>query len=109
MCGGRRPPGSLGGQAEQYLDYKQVLDRKDIDAIIVATPDHWHGAVATDALNAGKDVYVEKPMVHFPKDGLAIVKAARANKRVVQVGMQGRGLPHFVEAKPKYIDTGIVG
>jgi predicted dehydrogenase len=98
-----------GGNVEQYVDYKQVLDRKDIDAVIVATPDHWHSAIATDALNAGKDVYVEKPMVHTPKDGLSIVKAARANNRIVQVGMQGRLMPHFVEAKQKYIDTGIIG
>jgi len=98
-----------GEAAEQYADYKQVLTRKDVDAVIVATPDHWHATVAVDALNAGKDVYVEKPMVHYPKDGQAIVKAARANKRIVQVGMQGRGMPHFVQAKQKYIDTGIIG
>ncbi len=98
-----------GGQAEQYLDYRDMLARRDIDAVIVATPDHWHGAMATDALRAGKDVYIEKPMVHYPKDGLEIVKAARANRRVVQVGMQGRLMPHFVEAKQKYIDTGILG
>ena len=98
-----------GGKAEQYVEYKQVLERKDVDAVIVATPDHWHGTIATDALNAGKDVYVEKPMVHYPKDGQSIVKAARANNRVVQVGMQGRLMPHFVEAKQKYIDTGIIG
>ena len=98
-----------GGAVEQYLDYKQVLARKDVDAVIVATPDHWHAAIAVDAMNAGKDVYVEKPMVHNPKDGQAIVKAARANKRIVQVGMQGRGLPNLVEAKAKYIDTGVIG
>ncbi len=98
-----------GGKAEQYVEYKQVLERKDVDAVIVATPDHWHGTIAADALNAGKDVYVEKPMVHYPKDGLSIVKAARANNRIVQVGMQGRLMPHFVEAKQKYIDTGIIG
>lgn len=98
-----------GGPAEQYLDYRDVLSRKDIDAVIVATPDHWHAPITVDALNAGKDVYVEKPMVHTPEDGLAIVRAARANRRVVQVGMQGRGMPHFVEAKRKYVDTGIMG
>ncbi len=98
-----------GGDVEQYLEYKQILERKDVDAVIVATPDHWHATVAVDAMNAGKDVYIEKPMVHFPKDGLAIVKAARANGRIVQVGMQGRGLPNFVEAKQKYIDTKIIG
>jgi predicted dehydrogenase len=98
-----------GGGAEQYLDYRQILERKDVDAVIVATPDHWHAAMTVEALNAGKDVYVEKPMVHYPKDGQAIVRAARANKRIVQVGMQGRLLPQFVEAKQKYIDTGAIG
>ena len=94
---------------EQYVDYEPTLRRNDVDAVIIATPDHWHGVMATEALNAGKDVYVEKPMVHYPKDGQAIVKAARANKRIVQVGMQGRLMPHFVEAKQKYIDSGIMG
>lgn len=98
-----------GGSVEQYLDYHDVLARKDVDAVIVATPDHWHAPVAVDAMNAGKDVYIEKPMVHDPADGVAIVKAARANRTVVQVGMQGRGLPWFVEAKKKYIDSGIMG
>jgi len=98
-----------GGEAEQYLDYRQVLERKDVDAVIIATPDHWHATMTVDALNAGKDVYVEKPMVHFPKDGQAIVRAARANRRIVQVGMQGRGMSNFVEAKKRYIDTGIMG
>lgn len=98
-----------GGGAEQYLDYRQLLERKDVDAVIIATPDHWHAAMTVDALNAGKDVYVEKPMVHYPRDGQAIVRAARANRRIVQVGTQGRGLPQFVEAKQRYIDTGIIG
>ncbi len=98
-----------GGQAEMYLDHKQVVERKDVDAVIVATPDHWHASIAVDALNAGKDVYVEKPMVHFPKDGQAIVKAVRANKRVLQVGTQGRGLQQFIDAKTKYIDSGVMG
>ncbi len=98
-----------GTPVEQFVDYRQVVSRKDVDAVIVATPDHWHAPIAVDAMNAGKDVYIEKPMVHNPQDGLAIVKAARRNKRVVQVGMQGRGLPQFVEAKQKYIDTGVMG
>jgi predicted dehydrogenase len=98
-----------GGDVEQYLDYKQLIERKDIDAVIVATPDHWHSAIAVDAMNAGKDVYIEKPMVHYPKDGQAIVRAARANQRIVQTGMQGRMLPQFAEAKEKYIDSGVIG
>ena len=98
-----------GAPVEQYVDYKQVIARKDVDAVIIATPDHWHAPIAVDAMNAGKDVYIEKPMVHNPQDGQAIVKAARANHRIVQVGMQGRGLPQFVEAKEKYIDSRIIG
>jgi predicted dehydrogenase len=98
-----------GGSVEQYVDYTQVLARTDLDAVIVATPDHWHGKISVDAMNAGKDVYVEKPMVHIPKDGQAMVAAVRANKRVLQVGMQGRLMPHFVEAKQRYIDSGVMG
>ena len=98
-----------GGKVEQYIDYQQVLARQDVDAVIVATPDHWHGKIAVDALNAGKDVYVEKPMVHYPADGQAIVKAARANHRILQAGTQGRLLPHFVEAKQRFVDSGAMG
>ncbi|MCL4402740.1 MAG: Gfo/Idh/MocA family oxidoreductase, partial [Acidobacteria bacterium] len=81
-----------GGEVRKYGDHRRVLDHKDIDAVIVATPDHWHSLITVDACKAGKDVYVEKPMVHYPKDGQAIVKAVRENKRILQVGMQGRGL-----------------
>jgi predicted dehydrogenase len=98
-----------GPQAEQYADHRQVIARKDIDAVIVATPDHWHAPIAVEALRAGKDVYVEKPMCHNPKDGQAMVKAVRETGRVLQAGTQGRGLPQFVAAKEKYIDTGIIG
>jgi predicted dehydrogenase len=98
-----------GPQAEQYADHRQVIARKDIDAVIVATPDHWHAPIAVEALRAGKDVYVEKPMCHNPKDGQAMVKAVRETGRVLQVGMQGRGLPQFVAAKEKYIDSGAIG
>jgi len=97
-----------GGQVEQYIDYKQLVERKDVDAVIVATPDHWHSRVAVDALMAGKDVYVEKPMVHYPADGQAIVKAVRASKRVLQVGTQGRLLPQNVEAK-RLVQEGAMG
>ncbi|HPT28350.1 MAG TPA: Gfo/Idh/MocA family oxidoreductase [Bryobacteraceae bacterium] len=98
-----------GPTAEKYHDYHPMIERKDIDAVIVATPDHWHAPAAVDALNAGKDVYVEKPMVHTPADGQAIVKAVRANKRVLQVGMQGRGMKQFVECKQRFVDTGVMG
>lgn len=100
---------AAGSNPKQYTDYKQVLAHNDIDAVIVATPDHWHGAITVDACKAGKDVYVEKPMVHTPKDGLAIVKAARDHKRIIQVGTQGRGQAQNIDATEKYVRTGVMG
>ncbi len=69
-------------------EYRQVLDRKDIDAVFVATMDHWHRKVVEDAVAAGKDVYCEKPMSHSPEDGFAMIKAIQANKRMCTVGSQ---------------------
>jgi predicted dehydrogenase len=68
--------------------YQELLDRKDIDCIIAAVPDHWHRRVVVDACKAGKDVYCEKPMSHTVADGFAMVEAAKANNRVVQIGSQ---------------------
>jgi predicted dehydrogenase len=68
--------------------YQELLDRKDIDCIVAAVPDHWHRRVVVDACNAGKDIYCEKPMSHTIADGFAMVEAAHANKRVVQIGSQ---------------------
>jgi len=69
-------------------EYKQLLDRKDIDCIVAAVPDHWHRRVVVDACNAGKDIYCEKPMSHNVADGLAMVEAAQKNNRIVQIGSQ---------------------
>ena len=80
-----------------------------MDATLIAVPDHWHAAIAMDALHAGKDVYVEKPLTLKPEEGPAIVKAARVNNRVCQVGMQQRSGKHYVEAKREYMDTGKLG
>ena len=68
--------------------YKELLDNKEIDAIVVAVPDHWHKQVVVDALAAGKDVYCEKPFSHTPSDGVALVEAAKKTDRIVQVGAQ---------------------
>src|SRR6516165_10333320 len=67
-------------------NYKEILDRKDVDAVIVATTDHWHRRVVEDACAAGKDVYCEKPMSHTVEDGFAMVTAAQKNNRIMQVG-----------------------
>lgn len=93
----------------EYGDHRRVLDHQDIDAVIIATPDHWHAPIAIDAARAGKDIYVEKPMVHNPQDGQAVVRAVREQGRILEVGTQGRALPQFVEAKQRFIDTGVVG
>jgi predicted dehydrogenase len=99
----------IGDRPQKYGDYRQVLGRNDIDAVIVATPDHWHSRITIDACKAGKDVYCEKPMVHTPKDGLAVVRAVREHRRIVQVGTQGRGMKQNIDAKEKYVDSGSLG
>ncbi len=74
--------------------YKALLERKDIDAVLIATPDHWHVPITIDACAAGKDVYVEKPLTHNLAEGRAVIEAQNKHARVVQVGMQQRSMPH---------------
>jgi predicted dehydrogenase len=95
--------------AKGYSDYRKLLAEAQVDAVLIATPDHWHAAVAIDALNAGKDVYVEKPLTLTIEEGPRIVKAARVNNRVCQVGLQQRSGAHYIQAKKEYIDTGALG
>ncbi|MBZ5584422.1 MAG: Gfo/Idh/MocA family oxidoreductase, partial [Acidobacteriia bacterium] len=98
-----------GGDVAQDADYRRLLDRKDVDAVIVATWDNLHSQIAADACKAGKDVYVEKPMTSLPKQGQPLVRAVRDNKRVLQVGTQQRSMANFIEAKQKFIDSGLIG
>jgi predicted dehydrogenase len=95
--------------ARSFTDHRKLLALKDVDAVLIATPDHWHTQVTIDALNAGKDVYVEKPLTRTIEEGPEIVKAARVNSRICQVGMQQRSGKHYLEAKQQYLDTGKLG
>lgn len=85
-------------QAFATKDYRAILDRKDIDAVIVGTPDHWHVPITVAACEAGKDVYVEKPLTHALSEGPAVIEAQDKHKRVVQVGTQQRSMPHIIKA-----------
>jgi predicted dehydrogenase len=87
-----------GHTPETSRDYRFMLDRKDVDAVIIATPDHWHALPAICAVMAGKDVYVEKPIAHNVAEGKAMVAAARKYKRIMAVGTQQRSSEHFRKA-----------
>jgi len=85
------------GLATTHLDYREVLD-KNVDAVIIASPDHWHVQMAVDALNAGKDVYLEKPVTHTIEEGATLTPAVRSGKQILQCGMQQRSWTHFRDA-----------
>jgi predicted dehydrogenase len=100
---------NVAPNAKSFGDHRQLLEMKEVDVALIGVPDHWHAGCALDALNAGKDVYVEKPLTLKIEEGPQIVKAARVNNRVCQVGMQQRSGKHYIEAKQQYIDTGKLG
>src|ERR1700753_4030810 len=89
-------------------DSHQVLARKDIDAVIVGTPDHWHKQVAVDAMKAGKDVYCEKPMIHLYADGPQMIETAHATNRIIQVGSQRVSSVIYAKAK-ELLAAGAIG
>jgi predicted dehydrogenase len=86
-----------GGTASAHVDYHEVL-AKDIDAVIIASPDHWHVRMAVDAIAAGKDVYLEKPVTHTVEEGATLTHAVRSSKQILQCGMQQRSWTHFRNA-----------
>lgn len=99
---------ATNGKAKTYTDFRHILDRQDIDVVIIGTPDHWHPLPMVEACKAGKDVYVEKPICHTLDEGKVMVEAARKYKRVVQVGTQQRSGIHFQKAV-KLVQDGFIG
>ncbi len=95
-------------QAIAATDYRTLLDRKDIDAVLIGSPDHWHVPMTVDACQAGKDVYVEKPLTHDIREGAAVIRAQDENRRIVQVGTQQRSMPHLIEAR-EIVRSGVLG
>ncbi|PYV85395.1 MAG: gfo/Idh/MocA family oxidoreductase [Acidobacteria bacterium] len=95
-------------KGEAYADYRELLARDDLDAVIVATPDHWHARMAIEAMNKGKDVYLEKPMTHTVEEARQVVEAAERNQRVLQVGSQTTSSDQWWKAR-KVIEEGGIG
>ena len=89
-------------------DYNEILARKDVDAVLIATPDHWHKQAAVDAMKAGKDVYLEKPMIHVYPDGPEIISTAKSSNRILQVGSQRVSSVIYAKAK-ELLASGAIG
>ena len=98
-----------GKKPRTYADYREMLKEKDLDAVLIATPDHWHALPMIAAVQAGLDVYVQKPISVDIVEGQAMLAAARKHKRVVQVGTQRRSTPHLIEARDQFIKEGKLG
>ncbi|HVF29065.1 MAG TPA: Gfo/Idh/MocA family oxidoreductase, partial [Pyrinomonadaceae bacterium] len=95
----------VGPNVRQHRDYRALLDSKEIDAVVIGSPDHWHKQMTIDAVRVGKDVYVEKPVSHSLEEGIELVRVVEASKRVVQTGTQQRSWEHFIRGK-ELIDAG---
>jgi predicted dehydrogenase len=94
-----RAASTAGTKPTLYRNYKDLLADKSIQAVLIATPEHWHAQMVLDALAAGKDVYVEKPLCHTPEEGARLVEAERRTKSIVQVGMQRRSYDLYRQAR----------
>lgn len=98
----------IGKKVKEYKDYRKLLEDKDLDAVIIGTPDHWHALQTIHACEAGKDVYVEKPLANYVEECKQMVKATRKYNRVVQVGQQQRSGAHWQSAV-EYLRSGKLG
>jgi len=92
-----------------YRDYREMLKEKDLDIVLVGSPDHWHTLHATAAMEAGADVYLQKPISVDVLEGEAILSTARRLKRVVQIGTQRKSTPHLIDAKKQVVEAGLLG
>ena len=97
-----------GPSATAVADYRRILDDREIDAVVIATPDHWHKTMTLDAVGAGKDVYVEKPVSHTIEEGAEMVRVIEASKQIVQTGTQQRSWDHWILGK-QLVDSGRLG
>jgi len=97
-----------GTHPKMYRNYKELLADKDVQAVLIATPEHWHYQMVLDALAAGKDVYVEKPLCQTPEQGVALVAAEKKTDRIIQVGMQRRSFDLYLEGR-KIVAGGVLG
>ena len=93
----------------QYSDYRKMLAEKDLDIVLIGTPDHWHALQAIEGLKAGAHVYLQKPISVDVMEGEALLRAAKKYNRVIQVGLQRRSTPHLMEAKKNIVEAGLLG
>ncbi|MCE5306659.1 MAG: Gfo/Idh/MocA family oxidoreductase [Acidobacteriales bacterium] len=100
----QKAPGARG-----FGDHRKLLELKEVDAVLIGTPDHWHAPICLDSFAAGKDVYCEKPLTLKIEEGPEIVKSARIHNRICQVGMQQRSGPHYMQARDEYVKSGRLG
>lgn len=94
--------------AKAYRDYRKLLDDPEVDAVLIATPEHWHHRQVLDAIAAGKDIYVEKPLCQTPEQGVELVRAEKASNRIIQTGMQRRSYDLYLEGR-KIVAAGELG
>jgi predicted dehydrogenase len=97
-----------GAHAKSFRDFRKVLELKEVDAVLIATPDHWHAIPTVLACQAGKDVFIEKPLGHNIREGRVVADAVKRSNRIVQVGTQQRSAPHYAEAA-RIIQSGELG
>ncbi len=95
--------------ARPFQQHEKLLEMKDVDAVLIGSPDHWHKVHAVDAMSSGKDVYVEKPLCRTLDEAPEMVRAARRHNRICQVGVQQRSGPVYIEARDRFVRSGLIG